>query len=195
MGGHSWRARLPSESDRTQIVDELRHQYLIAFWIRRHTGMAPARGPGKRQGPDRAHPGAAISRGNLAPTRIRRKDMFRKMFMALPIAVFALGGSTACATKKFVRTSVGEVNSRSTRWASRSRNAGSARARTRPESSRSIRRRRLRPVRHSRRLVRRRRRLTRPTRQRLRRTTPQAQPVRKLTRSTRRPRSSSSKSC
>jgi len=38
--------------------------------------------------------------------------MFRKMFMALPIAIFAIGGSTACATKKFVRTSVGEVNSK-----------------------------------------------------------------------------------
>lgn len=38
--------------------------------------------------------------------------MFRKMFMALPIAIFAVGGSTACATKKFVRTSVGEVNSK-----------------------------------------------------------------------------------
>src|ERR1051326_2728789 len=35
--------------------------------------------------------------------------MFRKMFMAIPIAVMAIGG-TACATKKFVRTSVGEVN-------------------------------------------------------------------------------------
>ena len=30
--------------------------------------------------------------------------------MAVPIAVLAVGGSTACATKKFVRTSVGEVN-------------------------------------------------------------------------------------
>src|ERR1051325_7695415 len=35
--------------------------------------------------------------------------MFRKMFMAIPIAVMAIGG-TACASKKFVRTSVGEVN-------------------------------------------------------------------------------------
>jgi peptidoglycan-associated lipoprotein len=34
----------------------------------------------------------------------------RKMFLAVPIVVFAIGGSTACATKKFVRTSVGEVN-------------------------------------------------------------------------------------
>jgi outer membrane protein OmpA-like peptidoglycan-associated protein len=30
--------------------------------------------------------------------------------MAIPVAVLALGGSTACATKKFVRTSVSEVN-------------------------------------------------------------------------------------
>ena len=34
----------------------------------------------------------------------------RNMFLAVPIVVFAIGGSTACATKKFVRTSVGEVN-------------------------------------------------------------------------------------
>lgn len=36
--------------------------------------------------------------------------MFRNLFLVVPIAVFAIGGSTACATKKFVRTSVGEVN-------------------------------------------------------------------------------------
>jgi len=34
----------------------------------------------------------------------------RKFLVALPIAALAVGGSTACATKKFVRTSVGEVN-------------------------------------------------------------------------------------
>jgi peptidoglycan-associated lipoprotein len=34
----------------------------------------------------------------------------RKFFVAVPIALLAAGGSTACATKKFVRTSVGEVN-------------------------------------------------------------------------------------
>jgi len=38
--------------------------------------------------------------------------MLRKFFVALPITVLAIGGSTACATKKFVRTSVGEVNSK-----------------------------------------------------------------------------------
>src|SRR5881227_1863766 len=37
-------------------------------------------------------------------------DMFRNFFIALPIALLAVGGSTACASKKFVRTSVGEVN-------------------------------------------------------------------------------------
>jgi peptidoglycan-associated lipoprotein len=36
--------------------------------------------------------------------------MFRKFFAVVPIVVLAIGGSTACATKKFVRTSVGEVN-------------------------------------------------------------------------------------
>src|SRR4029077_3794648 len=35
---------------------------------------------------------------------------FRKFLVAVPIAVMAIGGSTACATKKFVRTNIGEVN-------------------------------------------------------------------------------------
>ena len=36
--------------------------------------------------------------------------MFRKFVIALPIVVLAIGGSAACATKKFVRSSVGDVN-------------------------------------------------------------------------------------
>jgi peptidoglycan-associated lipoprotein len=36
--------------------------------------------------------------------------MFRKFLVAMPIIMIAVGGSTACATKKYVRTSVGEVN-------------------------------------------------------------------------------------
>jgi peptidoglycan-associated lipoprotein len=36
--------------------------------------------------------------------------MLSKFLVAVPIAVLAIGGSTACATKKYVRTSVGEVN-------------------------------------------------------------------------------------
>jgi peptidoglycan-associated lipoprotein len=36
--------------------------------------------------------------------------MFRKFIVAVPLVALAIGGSTACATKKFVRTSVGEVN-------------------------------------------------------------------------------------
>ena len=39
-----------------------------------------------------------------------RIDTMRNLFLAIPIVVIAIGGSTACATKKFVRTSVGEVN-------------------------------------------------------------------------------------
>ena len=34
----------------------------------------------------------------------------RKWFVAVPIALLAVGSTTACASKKFVRTSVGEVN-------------------------------------------------------------------------------------
>jgi len=34
----------------------------------------------------------------------------RKFFVAIPIALVAIGGSPACATKKFVKTSVGDVN-------------------------------------------------------------------------------------
>jgi peptidoglycan-associated lipoprotein len=34
----------------------------------------------------------------------------QKFFVAVSISALAIGGSTACATKKFVRTSVGEVN-------------------------------------------------------------------------------------
>ena len=36
--------------------------------------------------------------------------MFRRMLFLVPVAAIAVGGSTACATKKFVRTSVGQVN-------------------------------------------------------------------------------------
>ncbi len=36
--------------------------------------------------------------------------MLRKLIVASSITVFAVGGSTACASKKFVRSSVGEVN-------------------------------------------------------------------------------------
>ena len=36
--------------------------------------------------------------------------MFRSMFVAVAVAELAVGGSSACASKKFVRTSVGEVN-------------------------------------------------------------------------------------
>jgi peptidoglycan-associated lipoprotein len=36
--------------------------------------------------------------------------MVRKFITALPIIAIAIGGSTACATKKFVRSSVGDVN-------------------------------------------------------------------------------------
>jgi peptidoglycan-associated lipoprotein len=36
----------------------------------------------------------------------------KKVVMVVPVLAIALSGTTACATKKFVRTSVGEVNSK-----------------------------------------------------------------------------------
>jgi len=36
--------------------------------------------------------------------------MFRNLMIAVPVAMLAVGSSTACATKKFVRQSVSEVN-------------------------------------------------------------------------------------
>ena len=36
--------------------------------------------------------------------------MYRKLFLVIPVVMLTVGGTTACATKKFVRTSVGEVN-------------------------------------------------------------------------------------
>jgi len=38
--------------------------------------------------------------------------MLRKFFMAVPVTLLVVGGTTACASKKFVRTSVGEVNNK-----------------------------------------------------------------------------------
>jgi outer membrane protein OmpA-like peptidoglycan-associated protein len=38
--------------------------------------------------------------------------MLRKFFVAVPLTILVIGGTTACATKKFVRTSVGDVNTK-----------------------------------------------------------------------------------
>ncbi|HKT80962.1 MAG TPA: OmpA family protein [Vicinamibacterales bacterium] len=38
--------------------------------------------------------------------------MFRKLIIALPVAALVASGTTACASKKFVRTQVGDVNSK-----------------------------------------------------------------------------------
>ena len=38
--------------------------------------------------------------------------MLRKFFMAVPVTLLVVGGTAACASKKFVRTSVGDVNTK-----------------------------------------------------------------------------------
>ena len=50
------------------------------------------------------------SRGTLARIRCRRSSVMRTLFKVIPVALIVVTGTTACASKKFVRTSVGEVN-------------------------------------------------------------------------------------
>jgi outer membrane protein OmpA-like peptidoglycan-associated protein len=40
------------------------------------------------------------------------EEMMRRIVLAIPVMAIVLGGSTACATKKFVNTRVGEVNTK-----------------------------------------------------------------------------------
>src|SRR5919107_371103 len=74
--------------------------------------MASARGPCAEQGPRRSGP-ERIYRGAISPQfGLGGSIMVRKILITTAITVVAIGGSTACATKKFVRTSVGEVNTK-----------------------------------------------------------------------------------
>src|SRR5688572_19951601 len=43
---------------------------------------------------------------------IEGETMMKKLGLAIPVLAIALSGTTACATKKFVRTNVGEVNAK-----------------------------------------------------------------------------------
>jgi len=43
-------------------------------------------------------------------THVQMEEKMKKFFIAVPIVALALGGSTACATKKFVRGEVTQVN-------------------------------------------------------------------------------------
>ncbi len=94
-----------------QIVDELRHQYLIAFESSGTPGWHPlvVRARDKdlhRTSPERLYRGAISP--DFAARRIDHVPETRDC--CFRSRRWSLGGSTACATKKFVRTSVGEVN-------------------------------------------------------------------------------------
>src|SRR5258706_14274873 len=77
--------------------------------MERPAGLASARGPRSRQGSQRSRP-EWIHRGAISPDFVGGSIMFRRFLFAVPIAALALGSTTACASKKFVRTSVSEVN-------------------------------------------------------------------------------------
>src|SRR3954464_15210899 len=77
-----------------------------------------AHGPRTRWLPIRDRPDDGRSQQSLDPqyglTRslgnTRPEAKMKKLVIAAPILALALGGTTACATKKMVRTQVGEVN-------------------------------------------------------------------------------------
>ena len=75
-GGHVFVASTPGQRSiaARQIIDELRHQYLIAFESSGAAGLASARGPRAQQGPHLFGPGVVTSRGNHARRCIRRID-------------------------------------------------------------------------------------------------------------------------
>src|SRR5204862_5608637 len=92
--------------DRRRAAASIPHRLRIES----NAGLAPARGPRARQRSNRQS-SERVYRGAISPgIALGRTDMFRKLFMAATLAVFAIGGTTACASKKFVRTNVGQVN-------------------------------------------------------------------------------------
>src|SRR5262249_11002470 len=93
--------------------------------------LASSRSARTRQGPDRAsprglyrgridarpewRPGAWLEIGVVDALNTTQRRMgcygglMKKLVLAVPVLALALGGSTACATKKFVKGQVGEV--------------------------------------------------------------------------------------
>ena len=112
-GGRVFVASTPAQRSvaARQIVDELRHQYLIAFESSGKPGWHPL--VVRARNKDlivRARSGyiAGQSRPN---SDVGGSIMFRKFFMAVPVAAFWRSAARPPAPrKKFVRTSVGEVN-------------------------------------------------------------------------------------
>ena len=75
-GGELFIASAPAHASiaARQIVDELRHQYLIAFEASARSGLAPAGGPGARSGPHRARPQRVYAAGVAVPGRRQRSE-------------------------------------------------------------------------------------------------------------------------
>ena len=99
-----------------QIVDELRHQYLIAFESASRPGWHPLEVRAKdRQLVVRARGGYMVAqppaaRFGVSQSLVLRRQIMRTFIVALSVAALAAGGTTACATKGFVRNRVGDVN-------------------------------------------------------------------------------------
>ena len=112
-GGHVFVSSTPVERSLAarQIVEELRHQYLIAFESSGDPGWHQLAVRRSQQQEDGRSCTKWLHRGALSPEFVvGGASVMRTLFKAIPVALIVVTGTTACASKKFVRTSVGEVN-------------------------------------------------------------------------------------
>ena len=107
-GQHAGRTQRGRAANRRRAASSISHR----FRIERQVGLASARGPCAEQGPHSAGPERIYGRAISPDFGLGGSIMLRKFFIAVPLTVLVIGGTTACATKKFVRTSVGEVNTK-----------------------------------------------------------------------------------
>ena len=109
--------RKPSDVAR-RSSSELRQQYLIAFepgtkpgWHSVEVRVAARTTPCRRAADmSRGTPGPSVNVGSHSG-RIAGGSVMRKLLFVIPLVMLG-AGSTACATKKFVRGEVGQVNTK-----------------------------------------------------------------------------------
>ena len=117
-GGAFFYVSTPSDTSNAsrQVLEELRTQYVIAFEPATADGLAAARNSDARRQKDhvvRARSGyvAGRSRGGvLRYVRYYGGFTMRKPILVVSMFALTLAVAPACATKKFVRTEVGQVN-------------------------------------------------------------------------------------
>src|SRR5262249_4214500 len=103
---HARAAQHRRPADRRRAAAPVPHRLRVE-WLAR---LASARRSRAEEGSHRSSP-EWVHRGAITPVRLGGVEtMVRKLFVVGPVGALASGGATACASKKFVRTAVGEVN-------------------------------------------------------------------------------------